>query len=991
MVRTTSNTERITYMAHVQSEYAVEKQFIEHLKSMGYEFIKMNNFDDVKQNFRNCFCKVNEKALIDAKDVAELSDDEFGRLMTRVNNHSIYDSARILREQWVLPLDNGKSAYVDLLTDDMNRNTFQVTHQVTMDKAHCDEVERKNRYDVTLLINGLPLVQIELKRPGIELNEAVNQINRYRRDSFKELFRFIQIFVVSNSNQTKYFANENETYEDGTQRNLLKSLTFYWTDEDNKRITELIPFADEFLRKPFIIEMLTTFYVVKQSEPTLLVMRPYQVYAVKKAYERVIMSHMNGYVFHTTGSGKTLTSFKLATLLRDNPTIKKVFFLIDRKDLDDQTVDEYNSFEAGCVDNTDSTNTLIKDIQDPTKNMIITTIQKMDNAVKNKKYKSVIESIADERIVFIIDECHRSQFGRMHADIARVFTNANYIGFTGTPIFSENKTQKGYTTADVFRPSPHSDPKKIDACIHKYMIKEAIADGNVLKFSVEYMNSVNIQKIHSHSGEAIDVDMLNDPDYCKRHSIDLDKIYHDDKRIAHVSDDILNNLEKHIHPTGEDTYTAIFAVDSIPTLLKYYNYMKANNPKGYKIAAIFTYEPNSDEAVTEDAPKQLENIMKDYNEMFAKPDGTKTSYDLQSFDAYRKDILKRMKQKNMPQIDLLLVVDMFLTGFDSKPTNTLFLDKDLRWQGLVQAYSRTNRVYKPSKRFGQVITYRNIKKAQDEALKLYSGSGNPNEFLMESYEYYLTEYRKGVEDVRAIAPTASDCAYLDEEDKKKAFVLAFRRLAGTFATLQTFSKFDWSDLAVFLDEDEYYAYKGWYLTFYDEMKDTERSGEESVLCDVDFNIEYIRTDRINVVYILNLLKETKKASDVDKAVDLIMREIERSDNEKLRHQKDIMKAFIKDRFFKLDENTDIEQAYADFVAEKMQASLEDYAKKSGLSIDMITDIVNQYFCDSASVTREYLRQKFMPLGFGLLQMTALIKDTLLFVKDMHNIFTADDE
>lgn len=995
----TATTGKDNNMARVQSEYNVETNLIERLKEIGYEFIPMKNLDDVKQNFRDCFCKVNKKTLEEAKGTAELSDSEFERLMTRVNNHPVYESARILREQWILPLDNGKSVYVDLLTDDLDRNTYQVTHQVTMDKEHAEDVRYKNRYDVTILINGLPLIQIELKRPGVELNEAVNQINRYRNHSFRELFRYIQIFVVSNSNQTKYFANANETYEDGTRRDLLKSLTFYWTDENNRRITELIPFTEDFLRKSFITEVLNKYYIVKQSEPTLMVMRPYQIYAVKKAYDRIIMSHMNGYVFHTTGSGKTLTSFKLATLLRDNHMINKVFFLIDRKDLDDQTVDEYNSFEAGCVDNTDNTKQLVADIEDSSKTMIITTIQKMSTAIRSPKYAKTMKDIADKRVVFIIDECHRSQFGKMHAQIEHLFTNANYIGFTGTPIFPENKTQSGYTTADVFRPYPNYDPKKdkkMDSCIHKYMIKEAIADGNVLRFSVEYWRSLHIQQIHGDgSKEVIDVKKLDDSDYCRRHNIDMEAIYHSDDRIAQVSEDILGNLEKHTHPQGKDVYTALFAVDSIPTLVKYYDYMKAHNPKGYKIAAIFSYQPNSDDSVTVDAPQQLERIMADYNEMFRKPDGTKTSYDLQSFDAYRKDIQKRMKQKNMPQIDLLLVVNMFLTGFDSKPTNTLFLDKDLKWQTLVQAYSRTNRVDKPTKMFGQIITYRNIKKAQDDALKLYSGSGDPDAFLMKTYEYYLTEYRKDVEAVRGIVPKAGECAYLDDENKKKAFVLCFRKLAGTFATLQTFSKFDWNDLAVFMDEDEYYAYKGWYLTFYDEMKGGGNGGGDSVLCDVDFDIEYIRTDRINVVYILRLLKQKKKEATTKEqmadAVDLIMREIERSDNDKLRHQKDIMKAFIETRFFDLPDDADLEQAYADYVAEKMQASVEDFARKNSLPEDLVSDIVNQYFCDSASVTREYLRQKFQPLGLGLLKLTQLIKDTILFVKEMYDVFTTEDE
>lgn len=977
-------------MARVQSEYNVEAALIERLRDLGYDYIKMSNLDDIKDNFRKCFCKVNEKVLIEKKGSADLSDEEFMRVMTRVNNHTVYESAKILREQWILPLDNGENAYVDFFSNDSDRNIYQVTHQVTMDRNHAADVKYKNRFDVTILINGLPLIQIELKRPGVDLNEAVNQINRYRNHSFKELFRFIQIFVVSNSNQTKYFANANETYADGTKKNLLKSLTFYWTDDENKRITEMIPFTDAFLNRAFITEVLDKFYIIKHSEPTLMVMRPYQIYAVKRAYERLIMSHMNGYVFHTTGSGKTLTSFKLATLLRDNQTINKIFFLIDRKDLDDQTVDEYNSFEKGCVDNTEDTKTLIQNIQDSTKKMIITTIQKMASALRNPKYKEIMDHVAMQRVIFIIDECHRSQFGKMHAQIQKHFINANYMGFTGTPIFPENVSASGYTTADVFRPSPNSDEKKIKACVHSYKISQAIADGNVLRFSVEYMNAITISNIHD---QKIDPKKLDDPEYCKRHNIDMESLYHNDARIQTVADDILNNLERHTHPEGKDIYTAIFAVDGIPTLLKYYDYMKAHNPKNYKIAAIFSYRANEDDAVTEDAPAQLERIMNDYNDMFATEKG-RTAYDLSSFDAYRKDIQKRMKQKNIPQIDLLLVVNMFLTGFDSKPTNTLILDKDLVWHSLLQAYSRTNRVDKPSKLFGQVITYRNIKKAQDDALKLFSGDNDANQFLIESYEHYLAEYRKDVEAVRGIVKTADDCKYLDDEDQKKAFVLCFRKLAQTFATLETFGKFDWEDLSVFMDEAEYYAYKGWYLTFYSELRDGLGNQKESVLCDVDFGIEYIRTDKINVAYILRLLKDKQKEnltkSQLQAAVDLIMREIERSDNEKLRQQKDIMRSFIETRFFDLPADVDLEQAYNDYVQDALQAYIEEFSTKNGISAELVSEIVNQYFCDSATVSKEYLRQKFSPMNFGLLKLTQIIKDTLVFVKEMHNAFTTEE-
>lgn len=967
-------------MPKVKSEYEVESLYIDRLVDMGYEFVPLKNYDDVCDNFRKQFCKLNEKALIAAKGEAVLSDTEYDRVMLRLENHTIYESAKILREKWVMELDNGKTIYVEFFTSDETRNTYQVTHQVTMDPAHKGDVVYKNRYDVTILINGLPLVQTELKRPGIEINEAVNQINRYRRFSFRGLFRYIQLFVISNSTMTKYCANIDENNQFGQKQDILKALTFFWTDENNVRINKLMDFTNSFLQKVHLTEMLDKFFVIKDTEPVLLVMRPYQIYAVKRAYDRIIMSNMNGFVFHTTGSGKTLTSFKLATLLRDDRRIDKVFFLIDRKDLDDQTVDEYNSFEKDCVDSTDSTSSLVKALQDSSKTLIITTIQKMATALRSEKYTSIMDSFKEQKCVFIIDECHRSQFGKMHAKIRKHFENSNYIGFTGTPIFAENKGPQGQTTADIF----HSG--KLDPCIHKYMIKEAIADGNVLRFSVEYMKSIAVKKSLDPS---IDVNSLDDEEYCKRHNIKIEDLYHDKERIEKISEDILEHLDQHTRLENGSVYTAIFAVDQIKTLYQYYDYMKTHNPKGYKIAAIFTYQPNQDmeENPDEHACEYLETCMKDYNAMYG------TDFDLTKFDAYRKDISKRMKQKDLPQVDLLLVVNMFLTGFDSKPTNTLFLDKNLVWHSLVQAYSRTNRVDKVTKQFGQIVTYRNIKKAQDAALKLYSGDGDPNAYLLQSYDYYVAQYYSQVEELRSIVPTPEDVGNLQSEDDIRAFVLAFRTLSGTLSTLKTFSKFDWADLAPALDEDEHADYKSWYLYYYDHSKGGGGGGT-SVLADVDFNIELVRTDKINVVYILNLLKDInrKDKSEMDKSVDLILREIERSDNEKMRYKKDIMKNFVTERFFELDPDADIIEAYIEYEREVLQADIESFAAENNLDKDFVSRILHQYFMDTKAVTKEYLRQSLAAQGVtGLLKITSMIDKMLRFVEDGYNKFTVEEK
>ena len=967
-------------MAKVKSEYEVEELFIDRLQELDYTYVELKDYNDVINNFREKICEKYHDELIEKKGIAQLSDSEFHKIMLRLNNHTIYESARLLRETWILELDNGKKIYVDFISPEVEKNTYQVTHQITMDKEHEESVINKNRYDVTILINGLPLIQIELKRPGIEINEAINQINRYRKDSFKGLFRLIQIFVVSNSTQTKYFANANEMKNDGTRNNILKSLTFFWTDEENCRINKLIPFTNEFLNQYSITEMITKFFVVKESEPVLMVMRPYQIYAVKKAFERVKGSHMSGYIFHTTGSGKTLTSFKLATLLRDDPTVDKVFFLIDRKDLDDQTVDEYNAFEKDCVDNTENTKSLIDSIKDSSKTMIITTIQKMAIATKNERYSKLLESYKDKRVIFIIDECHRSQFGEMRANIEKYFNNANYIGFTGTPIFAENKGKDGVTTADMFKSGT------LDPCIHKYMIKEAIADGNVLRFSVEYLRNINI---HAVNGIKVDSDKIDDPEYCKSNNININDLYHEEARIDGIAKDIVQHLEQHIKPEGKDIYTALFAVDRVDILLRYYEALKKYNDKGYKIATIFHCQQNEEmeDGVDETSRDKFAKCIKDYNEMFG------TSYDMSTFDAYRKDIIKRMKQKQEPQIDLLLVVDMMLTGFDSKPTNCLILDKNLEWHNLLQAYSRTNRVDKVTKRYGQVVTYRNIKKAQDAALRLFSGNGDPNEFLLKSYEYYLSEYEKRVSKLKNICSTPDDAGYLIDENEQREYVFAFRSVASTYATLKTFSKFDQADLDVFLDEADYYDYKSWYLEFYDQMKRDRKSGKETALVDIDFNIELVRTDKINVVYILNLLQDINREDKaiMEQSIDLILREIERSDNEKMRYKKDIMIDFIKERFFELPVEEDIIRAYSDYEKERLNLAIEEFSTETGIDKEKITKLLTQYFINEKSITNEKIRKELDSMDLGLIKMTKLIKSLFNFIQDMYNKFTSEGE
>ena len=971
-------------MSRVVSEYEVENLLINRLESIRYDYIELKNYDDVIHNFRTQLAKFNAKKLEEKGHAASFSDAEFNRVMIHVDNHSVYESAKILRDKYVLQLDNGEAVYIDFFSADNDRNIYQVTHQVTMDKAHKDDVVYKNRYDVTVLINGLPLVQIELKRPGVEINEAINQINRYRKFSFKGLFRYLQLFVVSNSVQTKYFCNENEM-TDGQYNPILKSLVFFWTDSKNTRINDLNSFVSEFFNKAALTEMLNKYMIIKTTEPVLMVMRPYQIYAVKAAKKRVLEANQNGYVFACTGSGKTLTSFKLAQLLRDEACVDLVVFLIDRKDLDDQTVDEYNSFEKDCVDNTDSTAVLINMLKSSEKKMIVTTIQKMANAVRNPKYASVMDTYKNKKVVFIIDECHRSQFGKMHGQIEKHFEKANYIGFTGTPIFEKNKGADGRTTADVFRAGD-----KLDACLHKYMIKDAIADGNVLRFSVEYQRTIFAKNLKM---KGIDPEQLDDPEYCKRHNIDMKSLYHDDERIASIAKHIMEHHEQHVHPQGKDIYTALFAVDSIPTLGKYYDEFKKLNAavaddKKLKIAAIFSCQANEDmdDGADEHSQELLDRCMQDYNDLYG------TAFTLDTFDAYRKDIAKRLKQKDLPQVDILLVVNMFLTGFDAKPLNTLYLDKNLIWHSLVQAYSRTNRVDKVTKQFGQIVSYRNIKKWQDDALTLFSGDGDPNEYLLENYEYYLNKWINQEPTLRKIAMDVEAAGQLKSENEIRMFIIAFRSMAKTLATLKTFSKFSWDDLGVVLDEDEYEGYKSWYLYYKDQTVNPNPSVPVPV--DVDFDIELVRTDRINVVYILNLLKNAKKQDKTDEEkqqdVDLILREMERSDNESLRLKKDVMRQFILTRFYDLPEDADVMEAFIQFEKEQMQADMEEFAFENQIEYVIISELFSAYVF-SGTISDDDIRKRLATYKLGLLKMTKMTKSIKLFVQDTYKKYKAEGE
>lgn len=567
-----------------------------------------------------------------------------------------------------------------------------------------------------------------------------------------------------------------------------------------------------------------------------MVMRPYQIYATEALVRKALDTNSGGFIFHTTGSGKTLTSWKCAQLLSQEDRIKKIFFLVDRNDLDTKTIDDFNSYEADCVDMTDRTYKLVEQVQDRNKKLIITTIQKMTNAIKKPKYQKIMEQYSDEKVIFIFDECHRSQFGKMHGKIKKFFTRGQYFGFTGTPRFKENKSQDSRTTADVF-----------GDCLHQYLIKEAIFDKNVLGFNVEYISTYKGQY------DETDETMVED--------IDRKEVLESDDRVALVASHIIS------HHTGKtrikgNKYTAIFATSGISMLVRYYNEFKRIK-HNFKIAAVFSYGANDElDGADKHSKDHLKAIMDDYNEMFD------TNFSPDTYDAYNRDISKRLQIKKIPEIDILIVVNMYLTGFDSRQLNTLYVDKNLEWHTLLQAFSRTNRVEKETKQFGNIVCYRNLKKKTDNALRLFSGGGDISEILLKDYDFYLDKIKQLIAELFKVVSHPEDVDSLQSEEDQAKFVIAFRELSKMLLVLETFVDFSWYHLDDILTQQEYEDFKSRYFTIHDDIKNKRDAEKVSILEDIDFSIEIIQTDKINVAYIMNLLKNMDRKDKKQREKDI---------------------------------------------------------------------------------------------------------------------------
>lgn len=904
----------------VQSEAALENGLIDTLQKMNYEYVHIEEEKNLSANFKKQLEKHNKKKL-EEFGRTEFTESEFEKILIYLEGGTRFEKAKKLRDLFPLEMESGERLWVEFLNrTHWCQNEFQVSNQITV------EGRKKCRYDVTILINGLPLVQIELKRRGVELKQAYNQIQRYHKTSFHGLFDYIQLFVISNGVNTRYFANNpNSGYK----------FTFNWTDAANVPFNDLEKFATVFFDKCTLGKIIGKYIVLHEGDKCLMVLRPYQFYAVEKILDRVENSNDNGYIWHTTGAGKTLTSFKAAQLVSELDDVDKVMFVVDRHDLDTQTQAEYEAFEPGAVDSTDNTDELVKRLHSNSK-IIITTIQKLNAAVSKQWYSSRIEEIRHSRIVMIFDECHRSHFGDCHKNIVKFFDNTQIFGFTGTPIFVENAVD-GHTTKEIF-----------GNCLHKYLIKDAIADENVLGFLVEYY----------HGNEDVE--------------------YADQDRMTEIAKFILNNFNK---STFDGEFDALFAVQSVPMLIRYYKIFKSLNPK-IRIGAVFTYAANSNQddeqtgmntggfaSESTGEADELQAIMDDYNNMYG------TSFTTENFRAYYDDINLRMKKKkaDMKPLDLCLVVGMFLTGFDSKKLNTLYVDKNMEYHGLLQAFSRTNRVLNEKKRFGKVVCFRDLKSKVDEAIKLFS-NGNPIEIVRPPFDDVKTHYQELIKDFLEHYPEPHYVDYLQSENDKMQFILAFRDIIKKHAEIQVYDEFEEDNPDLGMTEQQFMDFRSKYLDIYDTFaaKPTEQPSGYKVqedesgmaaepdpsendttgLGDIDFCLELLHSDIINVAYILELIADLNPYSEdyTEKRrhiIDTMIKDAE------LRSKAKLIDGFIqknvdddRDNFMarkqKADGTSDLEERLNNYIVTERNNAVNTLAKDEDLDASVLNHYLSEY-------------------------------------------------
>ena len=922
----------------VQSEYQLENELISQLKQLGYASVMLK---DERQLLSNLKTQVER-----ANGLAPLSETEWKQVISFLNTGTVFERAKNLRDQFPVKFDDGSSKHIFFLSDEPSKNVYQVTNQITID--HRDYNGRTSRFDVTLLVNGLPLVQIELKKRGMEIAEAFNQTQRYIREAYwagQGLFGFIQLFVISNGANTRYYSNSTTGIE----------FAFPWADVHNKHINEIVDFADAFLNQQHLTQMLTQYMVLLETTKNLMVLRPYQIYAVQKIVEHVQNSDQNGYIWHTTGSGKTLTSFKASQIIMQMPDVEKVLFVVDRNDLDTQTSREFNAFNAESVDSTDSTHTLVKQLDQRHDKLIVTTIQKLNRAISTDRYLEYINYLKDKKVVFIFDECHRSQFGDTHQNIKKFFSNAQMFGFTGTPIFEENSQSKAglkLTTDYLF-----------NHCLHQYVIVDAIRDRNVLQFQIDYRGKYTAKG------------MQNNLDYEDGvEGIDTQELYDNPQRLEMIARYI---VDTHDTKTKNREFTAMFCVSSVDTLTQYYELFEKVQAekqqqdeaegrlfKPLTIATIFSYGAN--EAVenndqngliqeeSTDAPNQINQSSRDkldryianYNAQFG------TNYNSgDGFYAYYRDIADRVKKK---QIDILLVVNMFLTGFDSKPLNTLYVDKNLKYHGLIQAFSRTNRVYNDKKPFGNIISFRNLKRATDEALALFSNKEARKTVLVQSFDEIKQDYEQAVEKLLRITPDYQTVDDLVTEDQQLEFIKAFREVMRYNAQLQTFIEYDQDQTQ--LDKQHFANFASKYADLCRAVRKTTKKEKVSVLDDVDFQLDLLHSDRINVGYILTLLQMAVNAETDEqrKKYEAQVHDLIGSDIS-LHDKQDLIQKFIEENMPKMINGQSVQVAFAQFWDAEKEQAYQHFCEQENLKPEAMKQVLDNYEFNKRLPRKEELK------------------------------------
>ena len=971
-----------------QSETELEKEFIKQLQSQAYQYLPITSEEDLKKNLRSQLEKLNEY------EFTNKEWNQFFKTELANQNQGILEKTTTIQEDFIknLTCDDGTTKNIHLISkDNIHDNTLQVINQYETDQG-----QRVNRYDVTILVNGLPLVHIELKRRGIAIKEAFNQINRYQQESFwasSGLFEYTQLFVISNGTHTKYYSNTTRTQhiqetkdrkKKGKKTSHSFEFTSWWADATNKPITDLTDFTKTFFAKHTLLNILTR-YCVFTVDQELLVMRPYQIVATEKIINRIEVStnykktgstDAGGYIWHTTGSGKTLTSFKTAKLVSQLNYIKKVLFIVDRKDLDHQTMKEYNKFEQGSANSTNSTAELKKRLEDPRKKIIITTIQKLDLFIK----KNAHHNIFNESIVLIFDECHRSQFGNMHIAITKNFKKYHLFGFTGTPIFAKNASTSSKlnlkTTKQAFGDK-----------LHTYTIVNAISDQNVLPFKVDYVSTFReTEKLEKEDKKVNDIDReraLLSPERLEK----IVKYIHE-----HFDQKTKRNNSYQLRDRRLRGFNSIFAVSSIDSAKKYYAEFKkqlANVPsdKKLKIALIYSFGINDDidDMVDENSENTseldkssrdfLEDAISDYNKMF------RTNYDtsFDKFPGYYQDVSSKVKNR---KIDMLIVVNMFLTGFDATTLNTLWVDKNLRLHGLLQAYSRTNRILNSVKTFGNVVCFRDLEKTTNESIALFGDKDACGIVLLKKYEDYYYDYKNLIDEALNNFPVRNPIA---SEQSKKEFIKLFGKILRLCNILTTFDEFKGNEI---LSPRDFQDYQSMYIDLYDEFRKTQNGEKENINDDLIFEMELVKQVEINIDYILTLIKKYHETNMKDHEILIDIEKAIQSSVE-LRNKKDLINQFI----HMLNPQSTIDEDWLKFVEEKKIEELEKIIKDEGLDHNATYNLMKNSFRDGLITTTGVTisnilpsnLSRFDPSGVRTKKREAVLKKLLNFFERFFSI------